>query len=71
MVRSPLICFGRKAKYAGYIISKMPSHKVYIEPFGGAAHVIAQKGRIGHEVYNDIDGVVVNFIIKLLKIEKD
>ncbi|MGG1598498.1 DNA adenine methylase [Paenibacillus naphthalenovorans] len=61
--RSPLIWFGGKSKYAEFIISRMPSHKKYIEPFGGAAHVIAQKGRIGHEVYNDIDGNVVNFLL--------
>lgn len=64
---SPLIWFGGKGKQAEYIISKMPQHKVYIEPFGGAAHVIAQKGRINHEVYNDIDGIVVNFILQSIE----
>lgn len=63
MARSPLIWFGGKAKYAEHIISKMPAHKVYVEPFGGAAHVITQKSPIGHEIYNDIDGNVVNFLI--------
>lgn len=66
-IRSPLIWFGGKSKYAEYIINKMPKHKVYIEPFGGAAHVIAQKGRVSHEVYNDIDGVVVNFIMQAIE----
>lgn len=61
---SPLIWFGGKGKQAEYIISKMPEHKIYIEPFGGAAHVISQKSRINHEVYNDIDGIVVNFIMQ-------
>lgn len=63
MTRSPLIWFGGKSKYAEYIISKFPKHRVYIEPFGGAAHVIAQKSRSTHEVYNDIDGNVVNFLM--------
>lgn len=63
MTRSPLIWFGGKSKYAEYIISKMPPHKKYVEPFGGAAHVIGQKSRITHEVYNDIDGNVVNFLM--------
>lgn len=67
MSRSPLIWFGGKSKQADYIISKMPAHKVYIEPFGGAAHVIAQKPRINHEVYNDIDGIVVNFIMQAIE----
>ncbi|WP_440706232.1 DNA adenine methylase [Heyndrickxia oleronia] len=64
---SPLIWFGGKGKQAEYIISKMPRHKVYIEPFGGAAHVISQKARINHEVYNDIDGIVVNFIMQSIE----
>jgi DNA adenine methylase len=64
---SPLIWFGGKGKQAEYIISKMPSHKVYIEPFGGSAHVISQKPRINHEVYNDIDGIVVNFILQSIE----
>ncbi|WP_227394209.1 DNA adenine methylase [Jeotgalibacillus aurantiacus] len=64
---SPLIWFGGKGKQAEYIISKMPAHKVYIEPFGGAAHVISQKSRTNHEVYNDIDGIVVNFILQSIE----
>lgn len=65
--RSPLIWFGGKSKQADLIMSKMPAHKVYIEPFGGAAHVIAQKNRVNHEVYNDIDGIVVNFIMQTIE----
>lgn len=65
--KSPLIWFGGKSKQAEHIISKMPNHKVYIEPFGGAAHVISQKARINHEVYNDIDGIVVNFIMQAIE----
>lgn len=67
MTRSPLIWFGGKAKYAELIINKMPGHKVYVEPFGGAAHVIAHKPKGGHEVYNDIDGNVVNFLMQVRK----
>ncbi|GIN65658.1 MULTISPECIES: DNA adenine methylase [Bacillus subtilis group] len=67
MPRSPLIWFGGKAKYAEHIINKMPAHKVYVEPFGGAAHVIANKPKISHEVYNDIDGNVVNFLMQVRK----
>ncbi|MNC03209.1 DNA adenine methylase [compost metagenome] len=58
-----MIWFGGKSKYAEHIISKFPSHRVYVEPFGGAATVIAQKTRATHEVYNDIDGNVVNFLL--------
>src|SRR5690348_4377904 len=61
--RSPLIWFGGKSKVAHEIISRMPDHKVYAEPFGGAAHVIAQKPEAKTEVYNDIDGDLVNFLL--------
>jgi len=61
--RSPLIWFGGKEKVAKYIIAKMPEHKTYCEPFGGAAHVIAQKPRSDFEIYNDIDGDLVNFLM--------
>lgn len=64
--RSPLIWFGGKSKYAEYIISKFPNHRIYVEPFGGAATVIAQKTRSTHEVYNDIDGNVVNFLLNAI-----
>lgn len=62
-VRSPLIWFGGKSRVANHIINKMPPHECYVELFGGAAHVIAQKAPITNEVYNDIDGEVVNFIL--------
>ncbi|WP_342355199.1 DNA adenine methylase [Paenibacillus polymyxa] len=61
-VRSPLIWFGGKSKYANHLISCFPKHRIYVEPFGGAAHVLTQKPRSQHEVYNDIDGEVVNFL---------
>ncbi|KHE73169.1 DNA adenine methylase [Halobacillus sp. BBL2006] len=63
MARSPLIWFGGKGKVAKHIISRMPPHKCYVDLFGGAAHVIANKPPITNEVYNDIDGDVVNFLL--------
>lgn len=61
--RSPLIWFGGKGKVAKHIIDKMPKHSCYVEPFGGAAHVISQKQPVPFEIYNDIDGEVVNFLM--------
>lgn len=63
MVLSPLIWFGGKGRMAEHIINKMPPHKCFVDLFGGAAHVIAQKPMITNEVYNDIDGDLVNFIL--------
>jgi DNA adenine methylase len=61
IARSPLIWFGGKGKVAHEIINRMPEHKVYVEPFGGAAHVLSQKPPASNEVYNDIDGELVKF----------
>lgn len=43
-----------------WIIDNMPAHSVYCEPYGGGANVLLQKPCCGPEVYNDLDGAVVN-----------
>lgn len=66
MNRPVLRWHGGKWRLAPWIISHFPPHRVYVEPFGGAASVLMRKERSHAEVYNDIWGVAVD-VFKCLR----
>jgi len=61
VTRPALRYHGGKFRLAPWLLQFFPPHRVYTEAFGGAAGVLLQKPRSHGEVYNDLDGDVVNF----------
>lgn len=51
---------GGKWKLAPWIIGNFPPHRIYVEPFGGGGSVLLRKPRCYAEIYNDLDGEMVN-----------
>ncbi|HEV2540219.1 MAG TPA: DNA adenine methylase [Frateuria sp.] len=60
-VTRPIVRYhGGKWKLAPWIIANLPPHRIYVEPFGGGGSVLLRKPRSYAEVYNDLDGEIVN-----------
>jgi DNA adenine methylase len=59
-LKAPVAWYGGKSYYADWLIEQFPLHRVYVEPFGGAANVLLRKPASNVEIYNDIDDRIVN-----------
>lgn len=52
---------GAKNRLASWIVSHIPPHKVYCEPFLGSGAVFLNKEPAYNEILNDIDDDIYNF----------
>lgn len=61
MLNSPIKWVGGKSRLRKHIISLLPPHTCYVEPFAGAAWVLFAKQPSDVEVLNDIDLDLITF----------
>lgn len=53
---------GAKWRDAAWVVSHLPKHKKYLEPYTGSAAIYLHKEPSEYEVINDLSGDVVNFL---------
>lgn len=66
ILKTPITYYGGKQRMSNVILSIIPDHKLYVEPFFGGGAVFFPKPKSDVEVINDLNGHVVTFY-KVLK----
>jgi DNA adenine methylase len=67
----PFGWYGGKEALAPLLCSLLPTHTVYCEVFGGSGALLFAKPKSRLEIFNDLDGGVVNFFRVLRNTEPD
>ena len=60
-MRTPITYYGGKQRMGATIVSMFPKHKIYCEPFFGGGAVFFMKPKVGLEVINDHNNMLINF----------
>lgn len=60
-MRPPFTYYGSKGRLAPWIVSLLPEHRLYFEPFCGSAAVLFAKAPSQHEVLNDVSTALTTF----------
>src|SRR6185369_3224539 len=60
-MKIPIKIYGGKHYMLKHLLKLIPPHKTYVEAFGGGGSLLFAKDPSPVEVYNDIDGNLVNF----------
>lgn len=60
-MKTPLSYYGGKQQLASKIVSLIPEHRIYCEPFIGGAAVFFAKPKSESEIINDINSEITNF----------
>lgn len=61
---------GSKWQLATKIVSYLPKHSLYLEPYCGSADVFLNKAPSDHEIINDINGNIVN-LFRMVRTRSD
>ncbi|MFC6017782.1 DNA adenine methylase [Plantactinospora solaniradicis] len=60
-MKPPVRYYGGKARMAERVVSMLPPHRLYVEPFAGSCAVLFAKEPARFEIINDLSGDVVTF----------